>query len=355
LGYLAALESAKLKAADFTEASWTAYQLALAAARSEAERPTSQGAVDLQLAALRIAVDALVRGTPQEPDGPGGQGGSGDSDDLSLSGQPSALDVALSSLRAMTGAAVLLDAASLTPESVAIYAQALAEATRLLEGPATSVEAVNAAIARLSAAAAGLKAKAADLRAVPDGGNPPVATTPGPTLKVKLSQKRLTLVKGTSLSVPVRLYSDSLTAGAASAVTWKSSNTAIAKVSSSGAIRAIKPGVVTITASSKAKSAAGKASTATISVRVLPKRTAARVSKVWASGLPKTLTVGATAFVTGKYSSANAAAVKVTYRATKPGVLSVDKVGKVSAVSKGTGTIVVSAGGKSVKYRISVE
>jgi hypothetical protein len=66
------------------------------------------------------------------------------------------------------------------------------------------------------------------------------------------------------------------------------------------------------------------------------------------------LKVGQQVYITGKYSSAKAAAAKVSYSSVKYRVAVVDKAGWIVAKSKGTDTIIVKVGKKAKKYKIKV-
>ena len=81
-----------------------------------------------------------------------------------------------------------------------------------------------------------------------------------PVQSVKLSKTSATLVEGNTLSLTTTV---SPTNATDKTVTWKSSNTAVATVSSSGVVYAVKRGTATITATSKS---GGKTATCKITV-----------------------------------------------------------------------------------------
>jgi uncharacterized protein YjdB len=100
----------------------------------------------------------------------------------------------------------------------------------------------------------------------------------------------------------------------------------------------------------------GKKLSATYTVTVVKKGTKTKVSKLSIPGIPKTLKVGETLWLTATYTAkGNAQAVKVTYTSLKSGIAGIDAVGKLTGVSKGKDTIVVKAGGKTKKYAITVK
>jgi alpha-amylase len=133
-------------------------------------------------------------------------------------------------------------------------------------------------------------------------------------------------------------------------VSWKSSKTSVASVSSAGKITAKKAGKAKVTASSGGKSA-------TITVTVVAKRPAGAQAKVKSvtAKVPKTIAVGATASVTGSYRPVTATSVKIQYTSSAPAIASIDKTGQITAKAPGTATITVKAGTKSKKYTVTVQ
>ncbi|MDR0432776.1 MAG: glycoside hydrolase family 3 C-terminal domain-containing protein [Bifidobacteriaceae bacterium] len=173
------------------------------------------------------------------------------------------------------------------------------------------------------------------------------APVPDPTAIVRLqaSQVRITLVAGKSVSIPVKAFTET---GGTSKLVWKSSKSSVASVSQSGKISARKAGKATITVKAGSKSIKLK-------VTVLAKRSkAAKVTKVSATGVPKTMKIGQTAWLTGKYSPAKATGVKITFAASKSGAVQLDKTGRLIAKQAGKATITVKAGNKTKKYTVTV-
>jgi uncharacterized protein YjdB len=77
------------------------------------------------------------------------------------------------------------------------------------------------------------------------------------------------------------------------------------------------------------------------------------VTKVSAT-VPKTLAVGASAYVTGTYTPTTATGVSVTYSSSNTKVVTIDKAGRLLAKGPGKATVTVKAGGKSAKYTVTV-
>ncbi len=186
----------------------------------------------------------------------------------------------------------------------------------------------------------------------------PVKDTPTPpkvpkVSKIKLNQSQLRLVKGKSVRLEEGVYFTTGPASYAGGARWKSSNPRIAKVSSSGVVKARKTGKVTITVTSVKSGTSGKKVSTRITVRVVSTKSKAKVRTVRAS-VPRSMKVGQSAFITGRYSPAKATGVKVTYRSSRAGVAQIDVAGRIVAKKKGAAKITVRAGGKSRTYSVTV-
>jgi hypothetical protein len=116
----------------------------------------------------------------------------------------------------------------------------------------------------------------------------------------------------------------------------------------------VRAGTATVTVTSKAVNVNGKEVSAKVKVTVVAKKPKQKVTKVAAS-VPKSLKVGQVVYVTGKYSSAKAAGVKVAYATKNYRVAVVDRAGRLVAKSKGKDVVTVKAGGKTKKYTITVK
>lgn len=218
----------------------------------------------------------------------------------------------------------------------------LADTKRVLDDASASQAQIDAATMELTSAVTGLTPKYSDTSPVKPQVN-----------RIKLNQSQLRLVKGKSLRLEEAVYYTNAPTSYAGGVDWKSSNTRIATVANDGTIRARKSGTVTITATTRYKTAAGKKAKASIKVTVVSKKPKSRVTKVWAS-VPRTLTKGKVIYVTGKYSSAKATGVKVTYATSRASVAEVNRTGRIIAKGKGTTKITIKAGGRSKTYTLTV-
>jgi uncharacterized protein YjdB len=242
-------------------------------------------------------------------------------------------------LAAVVKAADQLKAANYTPASYKTVADAVAAAKKVLANPAATQTQVDAAQAAVTKAIAKL-----------------VAAKPAPAYvtKVKFGQSKVTIAKGTKVHLKAAVYytkgSPTYTAG----VTYKSSNTKVATVDKYGRVTAKKAGTAKITATSNKTNAAGKKLSASYSVKVVAKKSKAKVAGVSVTNMPKSIKVGQTVYLNGSYTG-TAQSVKITYSTSKYLVATVDSAGRLLGLTKGTDTVVVKAGGKTKKYTITVK
>ncbi|MEA5118782.1 MAG: family 78 glycoside hydrolase catalytic domain [Propionicimonas sp.] len=292
----------------YTPSSWSALQAGLAAAEAVlADRSATQAEVDAAMTKLGVA----------------------------LAGLEVAPDKA--ALRQLYNSAKTLSNADgkYTAKSWSALQSRLVVAKRVLDNKSATQAQISQATEELGSALAGLA---------------PAAPT---VSKVKLNQSQLRLVKGKSLTLEEGVYFTDGTAAYAGAASWTSSDTKVATVTRDGKVKAKKPGAVTITVTSTKANAAGRKVSAKIKVTVVKSKPKAKVSTVSAS-VPRSMKVGSTAYLTGKYSSVKATGVKVTYFSSKTKIATVDKVGRIQARAKGTVKITVKAGGKSKTYTVKV-
>ena len=127
-------------------------------------------------------------------------------------------------------------------------------------------------------------------------------------------------------------------------VTWSSSNSSIASVSSSGLVTAKAPGTVTITAT--AKDGSGKKGTCSITVNQL-------VTSISVSPNSVTLKEGETQQLSVTISPSSASNKSLTWSSSNSSVASVSSSGLVTAVAEGTVTI-TATDGSNIKASCSV-
>lgn len=132
-------------------------------------------------------------------------------------------------------------------------------------------------------------------------------------------------------------------------VTWSSSNTNVATVSSSGVVTAKSAGTATITA--KANDGSGITASCTITVT----QKTVLVTKVSLSKTTAELVVGETLTLTATVSPSDATNKNVTWSSSNTSVASVDNNGRVTALSTGEAIITVKAdGGDNVTNRCTI-
>ena len=145
--------------------------------------------------------------------------------------------------------------------------------------------------------------------------------------KVSLDKTKVTLNKGKTLQLKAKVEPNNATN---KTVTWKSSNSKVATVSTSGKVTAKGKGTATITAT-----ADGKSATCTITVEV-------PVTKVSLDKTKVTLNNGETLQLKAKVEPNNATNKTVTWKSSNSKVATVSN-GKIKAKAIGTATITVTA------------
>ncbi len=130
-------------------------------------------------------------------------------------------------------------------------------------------------------------------------------------------------------------------------VSWTSSKSSVATVTSSGLVKAVSPGTAIITVKTNE---GGKTATCTITVNPIV------VTGVKVSPTSATLDIGETKQLTATVSPSNATNKTVTWTSSKTSVATVSSSGKVTAKSAGTAVITVKTndGGKTAKCTITV-
>ena len=129
-------------------------------------------------------------------------------------------------------------------------------------------------------------------------------------------------------------------------LSWSSSNTSVAAVSSTGWVNAVGNGSAIITAS--ATDGSGKKATCTVTVTTL-------VTGVSLNKSTLTLNEGASETLTVTISPSTASNKSVTWSSTNTSTATVDQNGKVTAVSKGTATVTATANdGSGIKATCAV-
>jgi uncharacterized protein YjdB len=171
-----------------------------------------------------------------------------------------------------------------------------------------------------------------------------------PVTKVRTPLVKISMKKGTSLTLPV--CADSVNpvtkkAETTAKLTWKSSKKKVATVNTKGKIKAKAPGTAKITAT------ALNGRKLTVTVKVVKK--AVTLKKITISGIKATLNKGGTAQIKLKVRPAGATNLKIKFKSGKSSVLKVDKAGKLTALKKGKAKITVTIGKKKAVKTITVK
>ena len=132
-------------------------------------------------------------------------------------------------------------------------------------------------------------------------------------------------------------------------VSWSSSNTSVATVSSSGVVTAKSAGTTTITTTTND---GGKKATCTVTV----KAATVSVTGINLNKTSMTLLIGGTESLTATVTPSNATNKNVTWSSSNSNVVLVDSNGNVSAINVGTAIITVTTedGGKTATCSVTV-
>lgn len=153
------------------------------------------------------------------------------------------------------------------------------------------------------------------------------------TVKNNIEPTGISLPSSTSVKVgnTTTLYPTVTPSNATTTYTWKSSNTSIASVSSSGVVKGIKPGKATITVTTSN----GKSASCVVTVNpVIPTNISIPESK--------TIKVGETVSLSSTLSPSNATAT-ITWYSTNRNIATISSSGVVKGVSEGTALIYAEA------------
>jgi uncharacterized protein YjdB len=173
---------------------------------------------------------------------------------------------------------------------------------------------------------------------------PPPAPAPVATITLAPATATLTLGQSTQLSPTVRDGAGNALTGRV--VTWTSSNTARATVSSSGLVTGMSAGSATITVTSE-----GIAATAAITVASVP------VATVAVSPTAATITIGQTTQLTATMRDVSNNVLTgrvVTWTSSSAAVAGVASSGVVTAVAAGSATITATSEGRTATAAITV-
>ena len=237
-------------------------------------------------------------------------------------------------------------------QTVQLTATAYDANNNVLTGRAVTWSSSNTGIATVSSSGVvtGVAAGSATITATSEGksGTASATVTPVPVASVSVSPQTASVTVGqtTQLTATARDANNNVLTGRA--VTWSSSNTGIATVSSSGVVTGVAAGSATITATSE-----GKSGTASLTITALP----APVASVSVSPATPSITVGQTVQLTATaYDASNNVLTGrvVTWSSSNTGIATVSSSGLVTGVATGSATITATSEGKNGTASVTV-
>ena len=241
--------------------------------------------------------------------------------------------------------------ASVQPgQTLQLTATTLDSAGNVLTGRTVTWSSSNTAAATVSRTGlvSGVAAGSATITALSEGqsGRAVVAVTNAPVASVTVTPSSATVSVGQTAPLTATPKDASGTPLSGRAVTWSSSDTAIARVSGSGLVTAVATGSATITATSE-----GQSGTSSITVTAVP------VASVAVTPASAGVQVGQTAQFTATLQDANGNTLSgrvVTWASSNTGVASVSGGGLATAKAAGTATITATSEGKSGTSTVTV-
>ena len=194
----------------------------------------------------------------------------------------------------------------------------------------------------------GLKVGTATITASSEGksGTATVTVTGAPVASVTVSPPNAALTIGQTTPLAAKTFDASGAELTGRAITWTTSATAVATVSSTGVVTATGAGTATITATSE-----GKTGTATITVSTVS------VATVTVAPTTLSLQVGSSGSLTATTRDAQNNILTgrvITWTSGAPGVATVAQDGTVTAVAPGTSVVTATSEGKSGTATVTV-
>ena len=176
-----------------------------------------------------------------------------------------------------------------------------------------------------------------------EGGGGGSESEEAPIKSIQMASKT-TLVEGDTMQIKVKIIPDYATDRT---ISFTSSNTGVATVSSTGLLKAKVPGETTITATAKS------GVKATMKTTVVQK---IQVSAVELKPTSLSLKIGKTSTITATIKPKDAADKSLTWKSSDPKIATVDNNGKVTAKKEGKATVTAkSTNGKTGKTTVTVE
>ena len=197
----------------------------------------------------------------------------------------------------------------------------------------------------------GIKVGSVTITASSEGksGTATVTVTAAPVASVNVTPPTATVTVGQTTTLTAQTLDGSGNALTGRAITWTSSNTAIATVTQGGVVTGAAPGTATITATSE-----GKTGTATVTVNA---PAPAQVASVTVDPTTVNLTTGGTQQVTATPRDAQGNALTgrtVTWASANTGIATVTPAGLITAVAPGNTNVTATSEGKVGTVAVTV-
>lgn len=236
-------------------------------------------------------------------------------------------------------------------ETRSLAAQPRAEDGEVLPDRAVAWQSENGAIATVDAAGVvrALAPGATRILAVAEGvsGAASISVAPKPVASVQVTPASVSVLQGDTVRLSAVLRSKEGTPLTGRTITWRSEDVAIARVDAAGLVTAIGAGSVRVIATAE-----GVEGAADVQVTVRP------VAAVSVSPPSATLDVGATLQFHATVTAADGTALPerpVIWATDAPGVASIDRTGRLTAVSVGTATVRATAEGVTGTATVTVQ
>jgi uncharacterized protein YjdB len=234
--------------------------------------------------------------------------------------------------------------------TVTLTAQALAENGQVLTGRVVSWSSSAPAIATVSSTGVvtGLRVGSVVIFASIDGvlGHANVTVVPVPVASVTVSPATASVAIGLTTQLTASLFDASGNALSGRVVSWSSSQSTVAAVSSTGVVSGISGGTATITATSE-----GKSGSATVNVVASGSRTVTISPPTATIGVLGSVTLTATV----RDPSGAIISAPVTWSSSNPLIAGVNANGMVSGLLPGTVTISAKSGSATGTATVTVK
>ncbi|WP_411280099.1 Ig-like domain-containing protein [Gemmatimonas sp.] len=235
-------------------------------------------------------------------------------------------------------------------QTTQLRAEARSAAGVVLTGRTITWTSANATVASVSSSGlvTGVSTGTTTITASSEGRSATAAIviTARPVNGIVVSPSQLSLIAGQSFSLSVQITDAVGNLLSGRPVTYRSDNTGVAQVTTSGAVTAVAPGSTTITVASE-----GRSATVSVVVSAVP------IADIRVTPSQSTLTVGGDTLLTASARDASGATLSgrtITWSSGAPSVATVSSAGVVTAVGVGSVVILAQAEGRIGSATVTV-